>query len=247
MLDRQSAASLRAALAPKLGALPALAGALPRLPMAASALFSSVAALLGAAGQGNYAAANAALDVWAHRSQAAGGVARSVQWGAWASSGMASEVVLRRLDRIGQGCITAQQGLLSLAALLRTSGAAAGAAALPQLAVNGFLWGRYLSKGVPPFFEEFVSQPGDHALHGIALCVGTALAALAELTVPARLLRRSRGAVDGRQAGQAAAAGRGPARRQARRSRRPGCPQAGGPCPSGGGHPAGRSKTALCW
>ena len=55
--------------------------------MAALALFSSVASLLGAAGQANYAAANAALDVWSHAQQAMGGVSKSVQWGAWASSG----------------------------------------------------------------------------------------------------------------------------------------------------------------
>ena len=37
--------------------------------------------------QANYAAANAALDAWSHSWQAAGGASKSIQWGAWASSG----------------------------------------------------------------------------------------------------------------------------------------------------------------
>lgn len=59
-------------------------------------LFSSIASLIGAAGQSNYVAANAALDAWAQRRTAAGQVCSAVQWGAWASSGMASEAVKSR-------------------------------------------------------------------------------------------------------------------------------------------------------
>jgi acyl carrier protein len=154
LLDKQTAASFKRVFGPKLGPLRALAAASSRLPLAALTLFSSVSSLLGGAGQANYAAANAALDAWAHGRQAAGAAARSVQWGAWASSGMASEAVLRRLARIGQGMITAEQGLLSLAAVLRAAGATA-APALPQLAVNDFIWGTYLKAAAPPFFAEF--------------------------------------------------------------------------------------------
>ena len=60
---------------------------------------------------------------------------------------MASEAVLRRLDRIGQGAITAEQGLLSLNTLLRSASATVSAAKLPQLAVNAFIWDRYLQSG----------------------------------------------------------------------------------------------------
>lgn len=37
--------------------------------------------------QANYAAANCALDAWSHAWQDAGCASKSVQWGAWASSG----------------------------------------------------------------------------------------------------------------------------------------------------------------
>lgn len=51
LLDKQSAGSFRRVFAPKLGGLAALAAALQCQPVASMALFSSVASLLGAAGQ----------------------------------------------------------------------------------------------------------------------------------------------------------------------------------------------------
>mgnify|MGYP001473071220 CR=1 FL=1 len=52
------------------------------------AQFSSVAALLGGAGQANYSAANVCLDVIASYRSTHGAAATSVQWGAWAEVGM---------------------------------------------------------------------------------------------------------------------------------------------------------------
>ena len=155
MLDKQTATSFKQVYAPKIGALGALGFAAQMLPLSTLTMFSSVASLLGGAGQGNYASANAIMDAWAYRQQSAGGAATAVQWGAWASSGMASEAVLRRLIRIGQGMISAEQGLLSLHAILKSTAATARPALTAQVAVNDFLWKTYLKENSHPFFAEF--------------------------------------------------------------------------------------------
>jgi hypothetical protein len=87
LLPNQTLASLRAVMAPKTAAKDALQAHQAAQPLRQLVLFSSVASLVGAAGQGNYVAANAVLDAWAAQAAAQGVAASSIQWGAWASAG----------------------------------------------------------------------------------------------------------------------------------------------------------------
>ena len=84
IIIRQTAASMRTAFAPKLISAQGMHEAARGLPVSQQLLFSSVASLLGSAGQANYAAANAALEGWVAASSAQGVNCTAVQWGAWA-------------------------------------------------------------------------------------------------------------------------------------------------------------------
>ncbi|MFD7506105.1 type I polyketide synthase [Streptomyces sp. NPDC059850] len=89
--------------------------------LGAFVLFSSSAGVLGAPGQGNYAAANTFLDALAAHRHAEGLPAQSLAWGLWADTGgmaggggMASglsEADLRRLRRQGMPALSSADGL----------------------------------------------------------------------------------------------------------------------------------------
>ncbi|WP_399552568.1 type I polyketide synthase [Streptomyces sp. YIM 98790] len=85
-------------------------------------LFSSAAGVLGNAGQGGYAAANAFLDGLAEHRRGLGLPATSIAWGLWervsAMTGHMSGTDRERLARMGLGAITDEQGLALLDAAL---------------------------------------------------------------------------------------------------------------------------------
>jgi phthiocerol/phenolphthiocerol synthesis type-I polyketide synthase C len=88
-----------------------------------------MASLLGSAGQGSYAAANAFLDALAHHRRGLGLPALSINWGVWSDIGMAvRHQVEQRVKAQGFGTIAPQQGMQILEHLLARSSTQVGVA-----------------------------------------------------------------------------------------------------------------------
>ena len=80
-------------------------------------LFSSIASVLGAAGQGGYAAANTLLDALARHRRSQGLPTVSIAWGRWAGAGMANELdtaALQRVEALGLLPMPIDQALAAL-------------------------------------------------------------------------------------------------------------------------------------
>ena len=146
VLARQSATTLARVYGPKSHGGWALHSMISCTALQACALFSSVATLLGGAGQANYSAANQCLDMLSAHRQSQGRHSVSVQWGAWAEIGMASrgpasERMATMEEAAGLKRITISQGLGALQAAL-----------LPQapavLAMLPVQWHRMLGEGI---------------------------------------------------------------------------------------------------
>ena len=99
LLSQLDTAAFNAVLQPKVVGGWLLHRLLADDPLDFFVLFSSAGSLLGQPGQGNYAAANAFLDVLAHHRRAQGRPALSINWGPWAELGFADTTGGRRLAK----------------------------------------------------------------------------------------------------------------------------------------------------
>ncbi|MEG4584581.1 SDR family NAD(P)-dependent oxidoreductase [Microcoleus sp. MOSTC5] len=127
------------------------------LPLDFFVCFSSVTALLGTRGQGNYAAANAFMDALIHYRRGLGLPGLSINWGAWADAGMAANLAssdqIRRSAR-GSGMIPPELGLQVLGELLAQNAV--------QVGVFSYDWSKFLQQfpnhAYPALFSDLARQ-----------------------------------------------------------------------------------------
>jgi len=102
MILHQSPERFVQAARPKIDAAIAVIDALSAAPPEVVIFYSSMAGLLGSAGQSPYSSANSSLDALAAALRTRGIRALSVAWGPWAGEGMAAAVAARNAARFSQ-------------------------------------------------------------------------------------------------------------------------------------------------
>lgn len=140
-------------LAPKVGGSWNLHLATRQLPLDFFVCFSSLASLIGAPGQGSYAAGNAFLDALCELRRQEGLPALSINWGPWAGAGMAvrSEGA-GRLDAQGVGSIEPSDGVALFLRLLAEPASAS------HIGVVRMDWQRFPAARAP-YFAECTAAP----------------------------------------------------------------------------------------
>jgi acyl transferase domain-containing protein/acyl-CoA synthetase (AMP-forming)/AMP-acid ligase II/acyl carrier protein len=138
----------------KIGGAGELHSATKDQPLDCFVLFSSIASLLGSAGQANYAAGNAFMDALAVERQAAGLPGLSIQWGPWDGIGMTARLGVRDRERLQERGLLAMAPADALRALGQVSGLSG--------CVGVFAWNRgayrtAFNGRLPAFYHRILS------------------------------------------------------------------------------------------
>lgn len=122
------------------------------LPLDHFVMFSSVASLVGSAGQSNHCAANAFEDALAHHRRALGLPALSINWGIWSGDAGAQVSVSEEARTPGFGVIPKAQGLRALELLLTSR--------VPQVGVASIDWAVFGTGRSTPYTAELRERAG---------------------------------------------------------------------------------------
>ena len=125
------------------------------VPLDFFVLFSSVAAAIGAPGQGNYAAANAFQDSLAHYRRRCGLAGTSIAWGAWSEGMAAREALGKRREALGVHTMSVKDSLRLFERIIHYR---------PEhVLAGGFDWNRFTTRfrprPIPGRFRRLVSAP----------------------------------------------------------------------------------------
>ncbi len=159
VLSQQSWPRFKTVLAPKADGAWHLHSQTRHLPLDFFILYSSIAAVLGSSGQGNYNTANAFLDALANYRRSQGLCATSINWGPWAEVGMAAALGERDHKRWkvrGVGAIDPQAGAQIFIQLLNKN--------LTQVCVLPIDWKQFASQvnnvETPPILQGLLQRMG---------------------------------------------------------------------------------------
>lgn len=192
-LDTLTIAQTTRVLAPKVDAALHLHELTRDLDLSAFVLFSSAAPLLGGQGQGNYAAANSALDALARLRRSAGLPAHSLAWGLWTVgmaevlSGEGAEQYARQIRaRLGLVPIDPESGMALFDNALATDRATPTTALLDVAALTDLARGGTL----PAVLRDIVRVPQPAASTDVSLA--QQIAALPDTDRDGAILREVR-------------------------------------------------------
>ncbi|MFI9383506.1 SDR family NAD(P)-dependent oxidoreductase [Kutzneria sp. NPDC052558] len=183
LVQSMTAEQLDTVMRPKAEAAWQLHELTQHLDLSAFVLFSSAAAIMGNAGQANYAAANSVLDAIAQHRAVRGLPAVALAWGLWEQRSAMTEQLgdadIARLARAGFGSLSTVEGLELFDAGLRS-----GHAALAPIRVDL----RAMAENSPPPMFRGLVRPTRRAVRAAGPDTSTARDRLAALG-PAELRR----------------------------------------------------------